>query len=241
MAFLGQTQNLLAATWSNYLMDVVILLFMAGLTILCAKRGFVECVFDFASTLVSFFVAILLAKFVIFITGGLFGFQEWLGDSFAGSFVKLDGFDAVISEDGAKNALLDRNVAGVVANLAVSWFAKGKVVAGTTIAQLLGDITAKLFTLLIMSIILFFAAKLLLLLVKKILTEIIDRISILDATNTALGAIIGFSQALLIVGAVLALFVVIPSSAIDAYLSDCLFLGWLYEFNPVIALLGLLI
>ena len=241
MAIFAQTSSLLSATWSNYLVDIIILLFMAGLTILCAKRGFVECVFDFASTLVSFFVAVLLAKFVIFITGGLFGFQNWLGNSFSNTFLKLEGFDAVLSKDGAKDALLDKNVAGIVANLAVSWFAKGKVPDGTTIAQLLGGITAKLFTLLITSVILFVVAKLLLLLAKKILNEVIDRIKLLDATNTALGALIGFSQALLIVGAVLALFVVIPSPAIDNYLSNCVFLGWLYEFNPVIALLGLLI
>ena len=240
MVFFAQS-NLLAATWSNYLVDIIILLFMAGLTILCSKRGFVECVFDFASTLVSFFVAVLLAKFVIFVTGGLFGFQDWLGGTFTSSFLKLDGFDAVLSQDGAKEALLNKNVAGIVANLAVSWFAKGKVADGTTVAGLLGGITAKLFTLLITSVILFFAAKLLLLLAKKVLTEVIDRIKILDATNTALGALIGFSQALLIVGAVLALFVVIPSPAIDNYLSNCVFLGWLYEFNPVIGLLGLLI
>lgn len=241
MAIFAQTSSLLSATWSNYLVDIIILLFMAGLTILCAKRGFVECVFDFASTLVSFFVAVLLAKFVIFITGGLFGFQNWLENAFSNTFLKLEGFDAVLSEDGAKNALLDKNVAGIVANLAVRWFAKGKVADGTTVAQLLGGITAKLFTLLITSVVLFVVAKLLLLLAKKILNEVIDRIKLLDATNTALGSIIGFSQALLIVGAVLALFVVIPSPAIDSYLSNCLFLGWLYEFNPVIGLLGLLI
>ncbi|MBQ7912920.1 MAG: CvpA family protein [Clostridia bacterium] len=237
----AQTNGLLAATWSNYLVDVIIILFIAGLTILCAKRGFVECVFDFASTLLSFFVAILLARLVIFITGGLFGFEKWLGGAFAKSFIKVDGFDAVLSSDGAKDALMNKNVAGVIVNLAVRWFAKGKVASGTTIAGLLGNITAKLFTLLIMSVILFVVAKLLLYLTKKILTGIIERITLLDAANTAIGAVIGFSQALLIVGAVLAVFAVIPSPPIDNYLSNCIFLGWMYEYNPVIALLGLLI
>ena len=232
---------LLAATWSNYLVDIVILLFIAGLTILCAKRGFVECVFDFASTLLSFFIAILLARLVIFITGGLFGFEKWLGGAFAKTFVKVDGFNAVISADGAKDALMDKNVAGVIANLAVQWFAKGKVASGTTIAALLGNITAKLFTLLMLSVILFVVAKVLLYLTKKLLTGIIERITLLDAANTAIGAAVGFSQALLIVGAVLAIFAVIPSPSIDNYLSNCLFLGWMYEYNPVIALLGLLI
>ena len=235
------TANLLSASWSNYLVDIVVLLFIAGMTILCAKRGFVECIFDVASTLVSFVVAVLVAKLLITITGGLFGFQGWLGGSFSKAFAKLEGFDAVLSEEGAKAALLDKNVAGVIANLAVTWFAKGKVAAGTTIAGLLGKITARLFTLLIISVILFLAAKLLLLLTKKMLTEIIDRITLLDATNTILGASVGFLQAILIVGAVLALFAVIPSAPIDNYLSNCLFLGWLYGYNPVVALLGLLI
>ena len=208
-------------------MDAIILLFIAGMTILCAKRGFIECLFDVASTLVSFVVAILVAKLIITITGGLFGFQNWLGGSFSKVFIKLEGFDSVLSEDGAKTALLDKNIAGVIANLAVRWFAEGKVAEGTTIAGLLGSVTAKLFTLLIISVILFLAAKLLLLLTKKMITEIVERITLLESV--------------LIVGAVLALFAVIPSPPIDRYLSNCLFLGWLYEYNPVIALLGLLI
>ena len=235
------TANILSPSWSNYFVDAVILLFIAGMTILCAKRGFIECLFDVASTLVSFVVAILVAKLIITITGGLFGFQNWLGSSFSKVFIKLEGFDSVLSEDGAKAALLDKNIAGVIANLAVRWFAEGKVAEGTTIAGLLGSVTAKLFTLLIISVILFLAAKLLLLLTKKMITEIVERITLLDATNTIIGAAVGFLQSVLIVGAVLALFAVIPSPPIDNYLSNCLFLGWLYEYNPVIALLGLLI
>lgn len=231
----------MAAKWSNYFLDIVILLFIAGLTILCSKRGFVECVFDFASTFVSFIAAVLVARLLILITGGMFGFEDWLSNAFSKIFIKLDGFDMILSEGGAKEALLDKNVAGVIANLAVRWFAKGKVPDGTTIAQLVGDITAKLFTLLMLTVILFLASKLLLLLTKKILTGVIDRIKLLDATNSVLGAVLGLSYAIFIVGGVLAIFVVIPSSAIDNYLSNCLFLGWMYESNPVIAFLGLLI
>lgn len=236
-----QTTNFLAATWSNYVLDIVIILFMAGLTILCAKRGFVECVFDFASTILSFFVAILLAKLLIFITGGLFGLEDWLGKAFAKTFIKVDGFDAVISSSGAKESLLNKNVAGVIANLAVRLFAKGKVPSGTTIARLVGDVTASLFLLLITSIILFVVAKILLHLTKKFLEKIIERITLLEAADTAIGAVLGFTQAILIVGAVLAIFAVIPSKPIDNYLSNCLFVGFMYEYNPVIAFLGLLI
>lgn len=241
MSITAPLNGLLATTWSNYIVDIVIILFIVGLTILCAKRGFIECLFDFASTFVSFFAAILVAKLLLTITGGLFGLESWVGDSFANVFMKLDGFDIVISADGAEQALAERNVAGVIVNLGVRWFAKGKVADGTTIAQLVGNITGKLCVLLIFSIILFFATKLALLLTKKILTSIIESIKILDATNTAVGAIVGFAQGVFIVGAVLAVFMVIPIPAIDNFLSDCVFMGWLYEYNPVIAILGLLI
>ena len=233
--------GLLAATWSNYIVDIVIILFIVGLTIICAKRGFIECLFDFASTFISFFAAILVAKFLLTITGGLFGLESWVGSSFGKAFMKIDGFDLVISADGAKTALAEKNVAGVIVNLGVRWFAKGKVADGTTIAQLVGNITGKLCVLLIFSIVLFFAAKLALLLAKTVLNGIIERIKILDATNTAVGAIVGLAQAVFIVGAVLAVFMVIPIPAIDNFLSDCVFMGWLYEYNPVIAILGLLI
>ena len=241
MSITAPLNGLLATTWSNYIVDIVIILFIVGLTILCAKRGFIECLFDFASTFVSFFAAILVAKLLLTITGGLFGLESWVGDSFANIFMKIEGFDLVISADGAEKALADRNVAGVIVNLGVRWFAKGKVADGTTVAQLVGAITGKLCVLLIFSIVLFFATKLALLLTKKILTSIIESIKILDATNTAVGAIVGFAQGLFIVGAVLAVFMVIPIPAIDNFLSDCVFMGWLYEYNPVIAILGLLI
>ena len=94
--------GLLAATWSNYIVDIVIILFIVGLTILCAKRGFIECLFDFASTFISFFAAILVAKLLITITGGLFGLEDAVGNAFGKAFIKIDGFDLVISADGAK-------------------------------------------------------------------------------------------------------------------------------------------
>lgn len=235
-------QNLwIAAGPSHYVLDIVALFFIAGLTVLCARRGFVECVFDFASTLVSFFIAVFLAKLVLSLTGGLFGLQGWLEGSFTKSFLKLDGFDAALYQEGAQDALQNKNVAGVIANLAVKWFAKGKVAEGTTVAALLGEVTARLLALLLTSAILFGLAKLILLLTKKILTGIIDKISLLDAANTALGAAIGFAQALLIVGVVLSVLALIPSQAITGYLGNCPFLGWLYGHNPVIVLLGLLI
>ena len=144
MSIIAPLNGLLATTWSNYIVDIVIILFIVGLTILCAKRGFIECLFDFASTFVSFFAAILVAKLLLTITGGLFGLESWVGDSFANIFMKIEGFDLVISADGAEKALADRNVAGVIVNLGVRWFAKGKVADGTTVAQLVGAITGKL-------------------------------------------------------------------------------------------------
>ena len=233
--------HLCAVRWSNLLLDGVVLLFLIGYVLLCAKRGFIDCFFDFVSTGIALIASLLFTKLLLTITGGLFGLQDVIAGGLTQSFAKIKGFDIPVSADGFETAVSQKNFAAILANLAVKWFAKEQLAADTTIAMLLGDVTAGLLCLLLTAIFLFAVTKLLLLLLRETLETIIDRITLLDAVNTVIGAALGFLQGLLIVSVILAILALIPSAAISNYLSRCPVSGWLFNNNPLVWFLGLLL
>ena len=233
--------SLCAVNWSNLLLDGVVLLFLIGYVLLCAKRGFIDCFFDFVSTGIALFASLLFTKLLITATGGLFGLQDALAGGLAKSFAKINGFDIPVSAEGFQTAIAEKNFAGIIANLAVKIFAKEQLASDTTIALLLGGVTSGLLCLLITGILLFAVTKLLLLLLRETLEAIVDRITLLDAVNTTVGAALGFLQGLLIVSVILAILALIPSSAISNYLSRCPVSGWLFNNNPLVWFLGLLL
>ena len=131
---------------------------------------------------------------------------------------------------------------GILVNLAVKWFGSGEnIPEGTTIAMVLGEVSSQLLSLLISGFAIFLVAFILLFLLRKILSAIINSITLLGFANTLLGSLVGIIQAFLIIYAILAVVTFIPSAAIEGYLSKSLFLGFLYEHNLLVKCLGLLI
>lgn len=240
--FTSVLQNVCAAKWSNYILDGVAVLLILGFTISCAKRGFVECFFSFVSVAISVFLAISLAKALLSVTDGLFGLREVLENSFTKSFSKVEGFAVVVSEGGMESALEEQNMPAILINLAVKWFGSGAdFPEGTTVAMILAQVCARLLSLLISGLAIFLVSFIVLLCVKKLLSAIIDSINLLGFVNGMLGAVVGILQALLIIYAVLAVVTLIPTAAVEGYLSSSLFLGVLYEHNLLIKCLGLLL
>lgn len=236
-------QNLCAVKWSNYILDGVALLLILGFAIVCARRGFVECFFSFITVTVAVILAVSLAKGLLSITGGLFGMQDALTKSFTGKFEKVEGFTAVVSGDGGLEAALqEQNMPGILVNLAVKWFGSGESLPeDTTIAMILGEVSARLLSLLISGVVIFLVSFICLFLLKKILSALINSISLLGFVNALLGVCVGIIESLLIIYAVLAVVTLIPSAAIEGYLSNSLFLGILYENNLLIKCFGLMI
>ena len=230
--------GLCAVKWSNYVVDGVVALFLLGYVIVCARRGFVSCLFGFVSTLLSLVVAITLAKLVLNVTGGLFGLQGSLETSLTASFSKKEGFDTVIPQSGVESALAQQNFSTTIASLVLKWFGDGAL-AGTTLGAALGTVVAKLICLLIVGVVLFILCKLLLHLVNKLLQKLADRLCVLGAVNTILGAVIGLIQGTLIVSGVLAVLTLIPSQGIANFLSESLVVGFLYDHNPLVWFIGL--
>ncbi|MBQ1942599.1 MAG: hypothetical protein II368_03005, partial [Clostridia bacterium] len=65
--------TLLSAKASNWIIDVVVILFALIMFISCAKRGFIDCFFGAISTTLALVVAFSFAKIFVSMTDGVFG------------------------------------------------------------------------------------------------------------------------------------------------------------------------
>ncbi len=232
-------QNLCAIQWTNYLVDLVLAAVLIGYVVYCAKRGFIDCFFGFFSTIVAFLVAIFLAKALAKATGGLFGLQKALDRNFTDAFMRVDGFDTHYVGEGTKETLKANGVSAVLAQLVLKLTKSAE--KGTVLAVALGDVTASLATTIFCAVILFIAAKLILRLTKGGLEKIAGKLKIIGAANTLLGGFVGVLGFTLLVSAVLAVFAVLPIRTLNNAFNDSFLVGFIYKYNPVMWLIGLLL
>lgn len=230
--------NLCATSWQHWIADVIAILFIIGFTIVCAKRGFIDCFFGFISTLVALILAVTLAKTVMQITGGLFGARGALTESATKWFSKLDGFDVDISAIGTEEALKKADLPAVIAKLVLKTTGS-TVESGTTLGMLLGSTVGRLLCLLLCGLILFVLIKILIKILRNVLTKIADSIPILDGINSLLGALVGLLQALLILSVIVGVLTLFPSETISGYFAETYLVKILYEHNPLVGILGL--
>ena len=230
--------ELCAVVWQNYAADIVVLLFILCFTVVCAKRGFIDCFFGFISTALAFLVAVMLAKKTLALTEGLFGLRGVLNENLTVWFGKFNGFGADISDSGVEAALQDKNLPVIITRLLLKNTSNTQLPEGTTLAMLLGSNAARLICLLLCGVALFVLCKLVLSLIKKTLNAIADNISLLSAVNSLLGAIAGLVQGLLIVSLVISILTMFSSQTVTNYFANTLFVGALYNYNPLVVILG---
>ncbi len=234
--------SLCAAKWTSYLLDVGVALFFVGLVVLCMKVGFNKCFFKIVSTVASMFVAITCAKLLISITGGMFGAQDKLAVSFAGTLSKLDGFNVDLSVGNVEAVLEKNDISAVMTSLALKIVGKEGVSAGATLATLIGDTTAAVAMKLIVGFSLFLILKILLIIVQKMLTKSEREHNwFASSVNAVLGAGVGFIYASLIVSSILAVLAVLPDKSVISFVSNTLFVHYIHDYNPLIYLLGTLL
>ena len=229
---------LCAADWTAYLLDVFVFIFLLGFAIVCARKGFVECFFGFVSTIVAMILAFTFAKFLYHWTDGLFGLGGFLEGKFTKVFSKVDGFDVDISSQGVQAALKEQDLPAILVTLVTSSFGKVDLPVGTTIGSMLGASVSKFAVTLLCGITVFIAAKLLIGLLKKILSSIISKITLLDKLDSLLGALVGVLEGVLVVCLLLSIVTMIPSQTLSNYLDNSLFVGALYNYNPLVHILG---
>ena len=232
-------QNLCAVRWTNYLLDGVLALVLLGYVIYCAKRGFIDCFFGFFSTLIALLAAIFLAKALVKWTDGLFGLKKTLDKTFTDAFMRVKGFDTHVVGEGTEAALKDKNMSAILVQLVLKMTKSAQ--EGTVLAVALGDLTSSLATTILCGVAIFILAKLLMRLMKGALEGVASHLKLVGAANGLLGAFVGVLGFTLLVSFILAVFTIIPVQAVNNALSRSFFIGFIYKYNPVIWLLGLVL
>ena len=230
--------RLCALQWQNYIADGIALLFIIGFTIVCAKRGFIDCFFGFISTLVALILAVTIAKSFMNATDGLFGLRNSLTESLTKRFSKLDGFGVDISTVGTEAALSNADLPAVIAKLVLKT-TSSTLEPGTTLGMLLGSTVARLLCLLICALVLFILIKLVIKILRRALTKVAESIPILDGVNALLGAVVGLLQSILILSVIIGVLTLFPSDTITEYFANTYMVKFLFEHNPLVAILGL--
>ena len=230
--------QMLCAGFSNYLVDIVVLLILAGFVFVCARRGFIDCFFEFVTTVVAFFVALLFTKAVVLATNGLFGLQNSMAASLEKTFLNIKGFDTELSSVGMEAVLESKNIPGFLVRLIVNTFGKDTLPYGTTIATVAGGSVARLAIMLIVFGILYAIVWAALFFIRKILNAMAQKITLVSRVNTILGGVAGFIEGILIIYAVLAVLSLIPSEGIMSYLNESIIIGFLYNNNLINIMLG---
>ncbi len=232
-------RNLCAIQWTNYLVDLVLAVVLIGYVVYCAKRGFIDCFFGFFSTIVAFLAAIFLAKVLVNATGGLFGLRKALDKNFTDAFMRVDGFDTHYVGEGTKEALKANGVSTVLAQLVLKLTKSAQ--EGTVLAVALGDVTASLATTIFCGILIFILAKLLLRMAKGGLEKIASKMKIIGATNTLLGGFVGVLGFTLLISVILAVLALLPVQTLNNAFNDSILVGFIYKYNPVMWLIGLVL
>lgn len=231
--------GLCAAAWTNYLVDIVLAVVLFGYVLYCSKRGFIDCFFGFFSTIIALVAAIFLAKAIVNWTDGLFGLRGWFDKTFTNAFMKVEGFDTHVVGEGTEAALKAKNVPSILAQLVLK-MTKGSH-EGVVLAEALGDVTSSLATTLTCGVLVFILAKLVMRLLKGVLESVAEKIKLVGAANALLGALVGVLGFTLLVSTVLSVLAVIPVQAINNALAKSVLVGWIYKYNPIMWLIGLLL
>ena len=230
--------TLCAAAAGGYVVDIIVAIVMFIFVIVCAKRGFINCIFGFISTMVCIGIAVSFAKMTAEITGGLFGLQARIETKMVEAFSSLAGFNIDISGQNVESLLTTQDIPAILATLVVKNYAGIEVPAGTTLGMLVGETAAELCTNLVAGISLFFVLKILLAIVKKICNFISRKIGVLGFFNRLLGAAIGLIEVLLIISLLMSVLTLIPSAAITEFFNNSVILKALYNHNPLVVMLG---
>lgn len=230
--------GLCSITWTNYLLDIVVIAALVFSAVWCGKKGLIECFFGVVSTLVALVAATLLTKAIMELTGGLFGLQDVLSGSFENAFLKIKGFNTDISNEGLTAVLAEKNLPKFLIDLILDNFGNKEIEVGTTLALVVGATFSKLCITFLTWAILYGIAWLVMWFIKAILKAMAKKITLIGKIDTVLGCVSGLIVGMLVVYLVLAILALIPSEAITNYLDNSLFVGALYNNNLIHKIIG---
>ena len=228
----------LNATTATIIVDVLAAIVLLIFALVATKKGFIECFFGLISTVLAIILAFALMKAMLRWTSGLFGLQGAIENGCTRAFSKIKGFDIDVSSEGLRALLEEKHLPKFLINSVVDTVGNSEVAVGTTVAMILAQKVGGFAASLLSWFFVFLLVKLLLLLLRKALTAIIERIPIVNSTNRILGFLVGSLQGLFIVSGVVAVLALIPAQAMNTFFNDCVFIGWLYNHNPIHTVFG---
>ena len=229
--------TLLAAGVMPYLVDIVVLAFIVLFTLFCAKKGFVNCLFGFISSIASIVIAFSFASVFVALTGGVFGLQATLQASLTEAFSGLNGFNIPLDPSMDLNELLaTQDMSQIMVNLIAQNWTGVEIPEGHTIAMMVGETVSEFATLLVAGVALFVIARIVFAILKKFFNFVASG-GLLGTLNKLLGACIGLVESVLIVSILVAVLAMFPSMM--EFLNSSVILTALYNSNPLMWLLSL--
>lgn len=220
-----------------YSLDILCVLTFILLSYFGAKKGGIQCVLGFVSTLTALILAFVFADEVASFLNQVFDFSDFLSEKMETVLSKIKGFDVDISAVGMEKALGAVNLPSFIKEFLVDQFGNETLAEGTTLATVAGSSIAGIIVKLCAGVLVFAGVKIFLSMLGKILTGITRKIAVASAINTMLGALFGAFKAFVIVCGVLAIASLIPSEKVVAFFNDSLFVCYLYHDNPLMKLI----
>jgi len=229
--------SLCAAGASGYVVDIIVVAIMLIFVFVCAKRGFINCFFGFISTIAALFLAVSLAKITVSATGGFFGVQQALENSFIPSFSSLKGFDIDVSGQDLSVLLAEKDLPSILITLALKNNG-GEIPAGSTLGMIVGESIAWLATVLIAGIVLYILVKIFLRILRKLFNSISDNVGLIGFVNRLLGSIVGLIEVVLLVSLIISFITLIPSQGVIDFFQSSFILRMLYNHNPIVTIIS---
>ncbi len=222
------------AQWISLAIDVGLVVMAFIFMIVCAKKGFVNCVFGLLTSVAAIVAAVYFASLAVELTGGLFGVERMLIDALTSSFSNIEGFNVVLAGDANISELLaSQDMSQIIANLIADNFKE--VPEGYTLGMLAGETVGKYATLLLSGVALYLLFRLLLTALGKFCNFVLSG-GLLGMLNRLLGAAVGLIEALIIASVAVAVLATFPSMM--EILNGSVILAELYHNNPLMWLLS---
>lgn len=217
-----------------YAVDIIIVIVALIITIKCAKRGFVNCIFGFLATILAIVLAFSFAGLAVNVTGGFFGLGDLLTKTFTETFSSLEGFDVVIEENMDVAELLEAQSMSAIFAQLIGQNLDGAV--GRTLGELAGETLGNYATLVICGVALFIVLKLVFGILKKFF-NFVTKDGLLGGLNKLLGAVIGLLEAAILASFVVLIMEMFPGAM--EFLNSSIILTWIHNNNPLLLLLSL--
>lgn len=225
-----------------WIVDIVVLIVMLTTLLKDTRKGFIRTVFSLIISVASIAVAFLCADIVTELTDGAFGLQKVIVDGLSSTFADY-GLKFDISQGGVEEALASQSFFKSMPFLIDIVMEKLPTVDSETVVYLsdhLASVVGLFATNVAVGIVLFILCRILLGAVEKILTSLVENLTLLDALNTLLGAVVGFLKGMIIVSLLCMLVSTLPIfSGLMEKMPETLFVyEWFFVNNPITKILA---